>query len=187
MSLNDLAARAVVLLIDEIEGIAEMGRTAPAKSVDRATAVLANAANLFGIPIVISGIAIAGPPKLTAAVREAVGDQVQIHVRQTTDSFDDEVIRGAMEATGRKTVLIAGIVTEIAVQRAAFGGKARGFDTQVVLDACNGASERTEDAAIHRLSDGGVTLTSTPAIIGELAIDFSDPRTQKAFGLLQQL
>jgi hypothetical protein len=114
MSLNDLAARAVVLLIDEIEGIAEMGRTAPAKSVDRATAVLANAANLFGIPIVISGIAIAGPPKLTAAVREAVGDQAQIYVRQTTDSFDDEVIRGAMEATGRKTVLIAGIVTEIA-------------------------------------------------------------------------
>jgi nicotinamidase-related amidase len=187
MSLNDLSARAVVLLIDEIEGIAEMGRTASAKSVDKAAAALANAANIFGIPIVVSGIAFPDPPKLTSALRAAVGKAAQIHVRQTTDSFDDPAIRGAIEATGRKTVLIAGIVTEIAVQRAAFGGKERGYETQVVLDACNGVSERTEEAAIHRMSDAGVVLTSVPAVVGEMAIDFADPRTQKLFGLLQEL
>jgi nicotinamidase-related amidase len=75
-------------------------------------------------------------------------------------------------------------VTEIAVERAALGGKARGFETQVVFDACDGVSERTEDAAIHRMSHAGVVLTSLPAVVGELAFALSDPRTPKAFGVL---
>jgi nicotinamidase-related amidase len=137
------------------------------------------------MPIVVSGIAMGSAPKLTPALREALGD-VQIHVRQTTDSFDDDVIRGAVEATGRRTVLIAGIVTEIAVQRAALGGKGRGYDTQVIFDACNGASERSEDAAIHRMSHAGIVLSSVSAVVGELAIDFSDARTQQLFGLLSK-
>lgn len=55
---------------------------------------------------------------------------------------------------------------------------------QVVLDACNGVSERSEAAAIHRMSDSGIELTSISAVVGELAFDLSDPRTQKAFGVL---
>jgi nicotinamidase-related amidase len=99
-------------------------------------------------------------------------------------SFDDPAIRGAIESTGRRTVLIAGIITEVAVQRAALGGKARGFDAQAILDACNGASQRSEDAAIYRMNQAGVILSSVPAVIGELATDFYDTRTPKLFGLL---
>ncbi|HZZ64207.1 MAG TPA: isochorismatase family protein, partial [Candidatus Baltobacteraceae bacterium] len=130
MSLNDLSARAVVLLVDHIEGIAPMGRTSSAKAVDQAAAALVQAAKLFDIPVILSGIDMAGPPKLTHAVRNAIGDDAQMLIRKTTDSFDDDAIRGAIETTGRKTVLIAGIVTEIAVQRAALGGKERGYDTR---------------------------------------------------------
>jgi Isochorismatase family len=187
MTFNDLSTRAVVLIIDHLEAIADFGRTAPAKSVDKAASALANVAKLYGMPIVVSGIAMGGDPELTPRVSDALGDNVNILVRQTTDSFDDDAIRGAIEGTGRKTVLIAGIVTEIAVQRAALGGKERGFDTRVVFDACNGSSERSEDAAIHRMTQAGVVLTSVPAVIGELTTDFSDPRTQQAFGLLAKL
>ena len=186
MTPNDLSTRAVVLIIDELETVAPMGRTASAKQVDLAAAALVTAAKLFNIPIVISGVVFGSEPKLTEALREALGD-VQIHVRQTTDSFDDAAIREAIESTGRRTVLIAGIITEIAVQRAALGGKERGFDTRIVLDACNGASERSENAAVHRMNHAGVVLSSVPAIIGELAIDFADPRTPNLFGLFSQL
>jgi hypothetical protein len=37
------------------------------------------------------------------------------------------------------------------------------------------------------MSQAGVVLSSVPAVIGELAIDFSDPRIPKAFGLLAGL
>lgn len=68
-----------------------------------------NVAKLYNIPIVVSGIPTGSTPHLTPAVREALGEDVKIHVRQTTDSFDDDAIRGAIESTGRKIVLIAGI------------------------------------------------------------------------------
>jgi nicotinamidase-related amidase len=186
MALDDLSTRAVVLVIDHLDAVAPMGRTAPAKQVDLAAAALVNAAKLFDIPIVASGISMRGVPKLTPAVREALRG-VQLHVRQTTDSFDDAAIRDAIESSGRRSVLIAGIITEIAVQRAALGGKERGFDTRVVLDACNGASERSEVAAVHRMNHSGVVLSSVPAVIGELATDFADSRTQKLFGLFPEL
>ncbi len=187
MSLNDLSTRAVLLLVDHQEGIAEMGRTAPAKSVDKAVAALASVSKLFGIPIVFSGIAMNGPPKLTHALRGVAGDDATIHVRQTTNSFDDAAIRSAIDSTGRSTILIAGIITEIAAQRAALGAKERGYEAQLVLDASNGASERSEKASVHRMVQTGVTVTSVPAIIGELAVDFSDPRALEAVGLLQHL
>lgn len=183
MTLNDLSARAVVLIIDHLETVAPLGHTVAANTVDRTAAGLATAAKLFNIPIIISAISMGGAPKLTPALAKALGDAT-LHIRQTTDSFDDPAIGGAIESTGRRTVLIAGIVTEIAVQRAALGGKQRGFDTQVVFDACNGLSERSEDAALHRLNHAGVALTSLPAVVGDLAIDFSDARTQQLFGLL---
>lgn len=187
MTFNELSMRATLLIIDHLEGVAGFGHTASAKSVDEAAAALVNVAKLYNIPIVVSGIPTGSTPQLTPAVREALGEDVKIHVRQTTDSFDDDAIRGAIESTGRKIVLIAGIITEIAVQRAALGGRERGFNTHVVFDACNGSSKRSEDAAMHCLSQAGVVLSSVPAVIGELAIDFSEPRTQKAFGLLTVL
>lgn len=187
MSLNDLASRAVLLLVDHQQGIAEHAGTAKEKSVDKTAAALVKAAKLFEIPIVVSAVGLAGKPKLTSALADALGDDAQIHIRNTTDSFDNEAIRAAVEQTGRRTVLIAGIVTEVAVQRPALSGKERGLDTRVVLDACNGASERSERAAIERMSSAGVEMTSVPTILGELAVNFDDPRAQQAIGLLMQL
>jgi hypothetical protein len=37
------------------------------------------------------------------------------------------------------------------------------------------------------MGHGGVVLASVPAVIGELAVDFSDPRVQKLFGIMQSL
>jgi nicotinamidase-related amidase len=187
MSLNDLASRAAVLLVDHQEGIAQHASTAKEKTVDRTAAALVKAAQLYNMPIIVSGIAMGAPPKLTRALGEALGTDVHIYVRSTTDSFDNAEIRSAIEATGRTTVLIAGIVTEIAVMRPALSGKERGLDTRVVFDACNGASERSELASIERMQHSGVVLTSVPAILGELAVDFSDPRAQKAIGLMMEL
>jgi nicotinamidase-related amidase len=185
MASNPLATRAVLLIVDHLVDVAPMGHTAPAQAVDETVAALADLAKLYDIPIVFSGMGTA--PQPTPALRKALGDDVKIHVRQTTDSFDDNAIRGAIESTGRKTVLIAGIITEIAAQRAALGGKQRGFDTHVVFDACNGSSKRSEDAAMHCMAQAGVVLSSLPAVIGELAVDFSDPRTGKTFAPLSQL
>lgn len=181
---DTLAQDAVVLFVDHQHGIAEGAAATDGKHVDRAAAALAKVARLYDIPIVVSAIDMMGKPELTHALREALGDSVPILTRQGTDSLGESAIVTAIEQTGRKTLLIAGIVTEIAVQRPALHALESGYRTQVVLDACNGKSERSERAAVVRMSQAGVEMTSVPVIIGALAANFADPRTKQAMALL---
>lgn len=184
MSLNDLASRAVVLFVDQQEGIAERGTSADPKTVGKMAATLAQAAHIYDIPVVVSTVALGMEPKLIKPLREVLGDEQRIFTRGGTDSFDDTVIRDTVEATGRKTLLISGVVTEVAVQRAALHALEEGYEVRVVVDACNGYSERSEEASMERMVHAGVVMTSVPQTIGELATDFSDPKAQQAIGLL---
>ena len=184
MSLNDLASRAVVLFIDQQEGIAERGATAEPSEVGEAASSLAKLARIFEIPVIVSGVAFGMEPKLIKPLRERLGEEQQILTRSGTDSFDDDVIRGAIEDTGRKTLLISGVVTEVAVQRAALHALEEGYEVRVVFDACNGFSERSEKASFHRMVREGVVVTSVTQTIGELATDFSAPKAQQALAVL---
>lgn len=179
-----LAESAAVLFVDHQVGTAERGQTADPIIVDKNAARLAKAAQIFDMPIVVSVVGLRGKPELTAELRAALGDEVALHERLGTDSLDDPTIAGILKETGRSTLLIAGIVTEIAVQRPALSAARHGFWAQVVLDACNGRTERSEHAALLRMNAAGVQLTSIPAILGELARDFADPRTAQLFGLM---
>jgi nicotinamidase-related amidase len=175
---------AVVLFVDHQRGIAENAQTAEKSAVDKNAARLAKAAQIFGMPIVVSVVGLRGKPELTDGLRDALGDDVVLHDRQGTDSLDEPAIAAAIAQTGRKRLLIAGIVTEIAVQRPALSGLHRGYRTAVVLDACNGRSERSERAALMRMTAAGVEMTSIPTLFGELAHDFNDPRIGQLFALM---
>lgn len=179
-----LAQSAAVLFVDHQHGIAENAQTADHKAVDKNAARLARAAQIFNMPIVVSVVALRGQPELTHELRAALGDGVALHERLGTDSLDDPTIAALLKESGRSTLLIAGIVTEIAVQRPALSAGRHGYRAQIVLDACNGRSDRSEQAALMRMAAAGVELTSIPAIVGELARDFRDPRTGDLLGLM---
>ena len=50
-----------------------------------------------------------------------------------------------------------------------------GYRTFVVVDACGGVSERTEQAAFDRIQENGGGLVSVMTLAGELAGDFRTP------------
>ncbi len=85
-----------------------------------------------------------------------------------------------LESLGRKTLLISGVATELAVSLPAMSGVDAGYRTYVVLDACGGISERTEDAALGRIEAAGGLVTSAFTLAGELAGDFREEKGQRA-------
>jgi nicotinamidase-related amidase len=93
----------------------------------------------------------------------------------------------AIKATGRKTLLISGVATELAVQLAALSAADHGYRVYAVLDACGGVSERTEQAALLRMSKAGATTVSVMALAGELAGDFREPKAQQAIGIVYEM
>lgn len=179
--------KAVILFADLQAGIIERSSTNEPARLRRSVSAFAKLARLFDIPaIVTTAPAPDGVPLVTPEIAAALGE-LPLHTRTTTDAFLHAGTRDAILKTGRTTLLIAGVATEIIVQHSALSGAAHGLDVQVVLDACGGLSPRTEDAALRRLVQAGVVTTSVPSIAGQLAGDFTRPKGGQAVGILYEM
>ena len=177
----------VVLFADLQAGIIERASTNDVARLRRAVSALAKLTRLFDIPAIVTTASTSdGAPRVTPEIAAALGELPQ-YTRTTTDAFLHEATREAIRKTARKTLLIAGVATEIIVQHSALSGAAHGFHVQVVVDACGGLSARTEDAALRRLVHAGVVTTSIPSIAGQLAGDFTQPKGMQALGILYEM
>jgi nicotinamidase-related amidase len=179
---------AVVLFADLQAGIVELTQTNPLPRLKASVLALGKLAQLFGMPVIVSGIQgeDGSPAKMLPEIGQALGD-LPTHHRTTCDSFRNEEIAGAVEATGRKTLLISGVATELAVQLPALTAADLGYKVFVVLDACGGMSERTEQAALLRIAHAGATAVSVMTLAGEIAGDFREPKAQQAIGILYEM
>jgi hypothetical protein len=183
-----IAGDAILLLADLQAGIADLPLTVAPDALRRGVAALMKLAAIFEIPTIITVVP-GGDGQVSALMAEVEAGRhgAPLFVRTTPNSFNDAEIRAAIEASGRRTLLVSGVATEVAVQLPALTGAAEGYDVHVIVDACGGISPRTEDAALDRLSRAGVQTTSLATLIGELAGDFSQPRGQQAIGVLFEL
>jgi len=182
------AKEAMVLFADLQIGIVELSQTNPVDRLKKGVRALARLAKLLDIPAVVSGVRgeDGNPSKMIPQIAEGLGD-VPTHYRTTCDSFLNDEIFSAIKATGRETLLISGVATELAVQLPALTASDQGFKVFVVLDACGGMSERTERAALQRMAKAGATTVSVMTLAGELAGDFREAKAQQAIGILYEM
>jgi isochorismate hydrolase len=178
----------VVLFADLQAGIVELTQTNPLERLKTRIGALAKLAKLLDIPAIVSGIRgeDGSPAKVVSEIADGLGALPTYH-RTTCDSFLNEEIVSAVQATGRKTLLISGVATELAVQLPALTASDQGYRVYVVLDACGGMSERTEQAALLRIAKAGATAVSVMTIAGELAGDFREVKAQRAIGILYEM
>lgn len=176
---------AVILFADLQSGIVELTKTNPLAQLKAHVLGLAKLAALFNIPAIISGIRGEGgsAANVIPEIAAGLGDLPTYH-RTTCDSFLNPEIASAIQATDRKTLLIAGVATELAVQLPALTASDQGYKVSVVLDACGGMSDRTEQAALLRMAKAGATTVSVMTLAGELAGDLREPKAQQALGIL---
>ncbi len=176
-----IAGDALLLLADLQAGIADLPLTVPAPRLARGVGALLELATIFEIPILIT--IVPGADGTTSPLMAGA----RVLVRTTPNAFNDADIRAAIESSGRRTLLVSGVATEVAVALPCLTAAAEGYDVHAVLDACGGISERTEDAALRRMVHAGVRTTSVPTLIGELAGDFTQPKGGQAIGVLFEL
>jgi len=171
----------VILFADLQAGIVELTQTNPLGRLKTGVRSLARLAKLFDIPAIVSGIR--GQDGSPAGVLSEIADglgTLPTHHRTTCDSFLNEEIIAAIKTTGRKTLLISGVATELAVQLPALTASDLGYTVYVVMDACGGMSERTEQAA-------GATTVSVMTLAGEPAGDLRELKAQQAIGILYEM
>ena len=182
------ASDAVVLFVDLQAGIVELSRTNPGDRLRQGVRGLAKLAKLFDIPAFVSGVRgeDGSPAKVIPEISAGLGELPTRH-RTTCDSFLNPEIVSAIAGANRKTLLISGVATELAVQLAALTASDQGYRVFVVLDACGGMSERTEQAALLRMTAAGATAVSVMTLAGEIAGDFREAKAQQAIGILYEM
>ncbi len=175
----------LVLFADLQAGIVELGRTQPIAQLKKSVQGLAKLAKILQLPIIVSGVAgeDGSPAKMIPEIGEGYG-KYEIHHRTTANSLLNDGILAAIRGSGRKTLLISGVATELAVQLPAVTAVEHGLRAFVVLDACGGTSERTEQAALARIAHAGASTVSVLSLAGELAGDFRTPVAQQAMGVI---
>jgi len=170
----------VILFADLQAGILELSQTNPPDRLKKSVKGLAKLATLFEIPVIVTGIQgeDGSPAKITPDIGEVMGE-LPTHHRTTWFTFRNPEIVAAIEATGRKTLILSGVATELAVQLHALTGADQGYKTYAALDACGGVSERTDQAALLRIAHSGRTAVSVSTLAG----DFREPKAQRAIGI----
>lgn len=178
----------LVLFADLQLGIVELTQTVPLDGLRNGVKGLAKLAKIFAMPIVVS--AVAGEDGKAATIVpeiEAGYGPYSIHHRTTANSLLNDDIAALIEKSGKKTILISGVATELAVQLPAITAPEMGYRAIVVVDACGGMSERTERAAITRITQAGSTTTCVMTLAGECAGDFRQPIAQQAIGVVFEM
>jgi len=90
----------------------------------------------------------------------------QVIERTSMNSWDDAGFRAAIEATGRKNILMTGLWTEVCVTWPTLEMLAEGYNIYVVEDCCGATSIAAEQASLSRMVQAGaVRVTTIPALL----------------------
>ncbi len=162
----------VLLLIDhQPYQLANMNSHDPQAVVNNTTA-LAKAAKVFKVPTILTSVIANRGGLLFKQLTDLFPDQEVID-RTFINTWEDEPTVGAVKATGRKQLVIAGLWTEVCVAMPALHAAGEGWDVTVVTDASGGASVEAHQVAIQRLVAGGVNVMTWMAVVSEWQRDWA--------------
>lgn len=107
--------------------------------------------------------------------------------RTSMNAWDDAGFRAAIEATGRKNILLTGLWTEVCVCWPTLSMLEAGYDIYVVEDCCGATSVAAQDAALSRMVQAGAIRLTTIAALLEWQRDWANREHYNALmGLIKQ-
>ena len=170
-------AQCAVVLVDQQAGLGFGVQSMDRQVLLNNAVALARTAGVFGLPVVASTSAsrvYSGPmfPALQAALPGVVAIE-----RRNMNLWEDQAGRAAVEATGRRRLLVSGLLTEGCVSFLTLSALADGYDVHVVADACGGATEQGHALALARMTANGAQVTSWMQVLLELQRDWTRHET----------
>jgi nicotinamidase-related amidase len=166
---------AALILVDHQVGLMTGVRDISTGELKHNVVGLAKAAKLLNLPIVVTTTArdsMWGPtfPELVEAL-----PGIEIIDRGTVNAFDDARVSRAIEATGRKKLIFAGISLEICAAFPAMTAVSMGLDAYVAVDACGTFSQTKREAGLLRMQQAGVIVADYASLMVEILKDNSRP------------
>jgi nicotinamidase-related amidase len=176
---------ALVLIDYQTEMVQVIRSETSSDLVELHARLLARTAKAFGVPIVLSTVGVGygfNGPTVPGLLAELEG--IEPIDRTSMNAFEDEAFRAAVEATGRKRLIIAGLHTEICLAFATVEALKAGYEVMFVTDAVGGRSEVSHQTSITRLAHAGAVPTTALAVTTELFRDWAGPLYEQALDVI---
>lgn len=165
--------KAAVLLVDHQTGLLSLVRDIDPDKFKNNVLALADLAKYFKLPTILTTSFEDGPNgPLVPELKQTFPDAPFIPRPGQINAWDNEDFVKAVKATGRKQLLIAGVVTEVCVAFPALAAIEAGFEVFVVTDASGTFNEITRHSAWQRMSDAGAQLMTWFGVACELHRDW---------------
>jgi nicotinamidase-related amidase len=144
------------------------------------TVALAKATRVFDLPVVLSTVeskSFSGNiwPQLKAVFPNHVPVE-----RTSMDAWDDKNFVAAIEKSGRKKIVLAGLWTEICVALATIQAIHDGYEVYVVEDCCGDVSQLAHDNAMKRVVQAGAKPVTSLQVMLEWQRDWAETDTYDA-------
>ena len=168
----------VFMMLDHQSGLMQLVNDIDQTQLRRNVAAKGIVAEFFDIPVITSTSVADGPNgPLIAEVTENAPSAVLIDRNGPINAWDDERIRDAVEATGRKTVVISGILTSVCVAFPAIDMAREGYHVIAVIDASGDYSDLASQTTIARLQQAGVVVESTFSVLSQIHHTWDEKNT----------
>lgn len=164
---------AAVLLVDHQTGLFSLVRDIEPDKFKNNVLALADLAKYFKLPTILTTSSEDGPNgPLMQELKDIFPEAPYIARPGEINAWDNEDFVKAVKATGKRQLIIAGIVTEVCVAFPALSALEEGFEVFVVADASGTFNEVTRYSAWDRMSAAGAQLMTWFGVACELHRDW---------------
>ncbi len=181
-------ADAVILLLDHQSGLFQTVKDIPVADLRRNVEMIARLATLLKIPVITTASEPAGSNgPLMPEIHEHAPHAIYVSRKGEVNAWDNGDFVAQVQATGRKTLIMAGVWTSVCVMFPALDAVVAGYDVYAVVDASGDPSEMASRTSLARFVQGGVKPTSTNALLSELHRTWVRPEAAelaKLYGLV---
>ena len=144
------------------------------RSIDREVLInnvvaVAKVAKMFELPIVLSTIGVnAGYQEDTVEELRAVLSGVETIDRTAVNAWEQDEFRAAVEAIGRRKLIIGGLWTEVCLVFPALNLLKEGYEVYALSDASGGTSADAHERGMQRVIQAGATPVTWEAVMAEM-------------------
>lgn len=164
---------AAVLLVDHQSGLISLVQDFSPGEFKNDVLALAAVARFFELPTILTTSFEDGPNgPIVPELKEMFPDAPFIARPGQINAWDNDDFVGAIEKTGRKQLVIAGVVTDVCVAFPTLSALEAGYDVFVVTDASGTFNETTRHAAWSRMAAAGAQLMNWFSVACELHRDW---------------
>jgi nicotinamidase-related amidase len=170
----------VLMLIDHQPWVAFSVHSIDPGLMINNVAAMARAAKILGVPTILTTVGAKGSvlvDPIFKEISEVFPDVTPID-RTSTHAWSHPQVRAAVDATGRKKLIMAGLVTEVCLAQSVLAARKDGFDVFFLSDCSGGITLEAHEDAKARMIQAGAKPISWLAVTSEWTPDYTSAERQ---------